>query len=175
MPEFTDFSKLGPIPQTIRDNQTPFTQPTPFELAWAQIQQANSIANTALASQARSIEDLIADAKARLAAGGTKAADGTEDLVEAGDKATVKQLHALAEEAKRARDEAGKQYDAIKQVLKDLCGEHDGLTVNGVPIFTNKLSISRIIDQAAFKEQFPDTPENARFYKDSPRRTALLK
>lgn len=175
MPEFTDFSKIG--------SQQHFMTQEPevrtFQEVWADIQSHNEAANAALNNAAPSIQELIEQARERLAAGGTKKVDGTElPTVEAGDPATVKQIHALAAEAKQAVKEAQAQVALYTEVLKNLLGDEETaaerLTVNGAEIATWKKSTTVILNQAAIKAQFPrdQFPE---LYTEQERRTFLLK
>lgn len=164
------------------ENAILFNQPSEvptFEEAMARIKQQNNVANTALLKAGPSIAELIEQARERLAAGGTKAVDGEElPTVEAGDPATVKQIHALAAEAKQAEKEAAAQYELYKQVLKDMLGPEEQaaerLTVNGAEVATWKKSTTVILNQTAIKAQFPrdQFPE---LYTEQERRTFLLK
>lgn len=173
MPEFIDFSQFTGA-QLVG---TPVV--TTFEEAWAQVQNRNTAASQILEGSAGTVAQLIEQARERLAAGGTKKVDGTElPTVEAGDPATVKQIHALAAEAKQAVKEAQAQVDLYTQVLKDMLGDPDTaaerLTVNGAEIATWKRSSTVILNQAAIKAQFPrdQFPE---LYTEQERRTFLLK
>lgn len=173
MPEFIDFSQFTGA-QLVG---TPAV--TTFEEAWAQVQNRNIAASQILEGSAGTVQQLIEQARERLAAGGTKAVDGEElPTVEAGDPATVKQIHALAAEAKQAEKEAAAQYELYKQVLKDMLGPEEQaaerLTVNGAEIATWKKSTTVILNQAAIKAQFPrdQFPE---LYTEQERRTFLLK
>lgn len=170
MPNFTDFSKLSMEPKTTS---------LPFAEAWALIHEQNQLVAETQAQSVPTIQELIEQARERLAAGGTKKVDGTElPTVEAGDPATVKQIHALAAEAKQAVKEAQAQVDLYAQVLKDMLGDPETaaerLTVNGAEIATWKRSTTTILNQAAIKAQFPrdQFPE---LYTEQERRTFLLK
>jgi hypothetical protein len=172
MSDIIDFSKL-----TGRDVAA--APVVTFEEAWTQVQTRNMAASQIMEGSGPSIQVLIEQAKQRLASGATKAADQDGlTAVEAVDKSTVKQLHALAAEAKTARDEAAKQYDAIKQVLKDMLGDEatgaEVLTANGVPVATWKRSTTTILNQKAVKQMLPieSYPE---LYVEQERRTFLLK
>lgn len=176
MSDFIDFSQI-PGPQ--QGPSAASTAPVTFEQAWAAISKGNQIATAAIVSQGANLQELIEQAKERLAAGATKIADQDGlTAVEAVDKATVKQLHALANEAKTARDEAAAQYDAIKLVLKDMLGDEatgaEVLTVNGAPVATWKRSTTVILNQKAIKEQFP-REQYPELYTEQERRTFLLK
>jgi hypothetical protein len=174
MPEFTDFSRIGSQQHAMQQEPGPT-----FEEAWARIKQQNNVVNAAQHKAGPSIQELIEQARERLAAGGTKAVDGEElPTVEAGDPATVKQIHALAAEAKQAEKEAAAQYELYKQVLKDMLGPEEQaaerLTVNGAEVATWKRSTTVILNQVAIKAQFPrdQFPE---LYIEQERRTFLLK
>lgn len=174
MPNFTDFSKLTGAQLAAQPAGT-----RTFEEVWAELNQRNITASQIMEGNGPSLQELIEQAKIKLASGATKTAD-QDDLptVEAVDKATVKQLHALANEAKTARDEAAAQYEAIKQVLKDMLGPEDEaaeiLTVNGAPVATWKKSTTVILNQSAIKKQF-SREQFPELYTEQQRRTFLLK
>jgi hypothetical protein len=176
--EYQDFSKISDTQYADIMNgraSAEIPQAMTFDEAWARIQAGSVTAGNALEERKLDVQELIEQAKVRLAATGTKTVDGEKvPTVEAEDKATVKQIHALAEEAKRARDEASAQYELYKQVLKDLTGENEALTVNGVPVFTYKRSTTTILNQAAIKAQFPQAT-HPELYTEQERRTALIK
>lgn len=175
MPEFIDFGQLT----AAQLQANPLNRTRSFDEVWAELSQRNATVSQVLEANQPSIQELIEQAKLRLAAGGTKRVD-TEKLptVEAGDAATVKQIHALADEAKRARDEAAAQYDALKLVLKDMMGDEETaaevLTVSGVPIATWKKSVRTTLNQSAVKERFPQS-EHPELYSTQETRTFLLK
>lgn len=179
LPHFTDQAGLIDFSK-LTGQQLVATQPvTTFEEAWAQIQNRNIAASQILEGSAGTVQQLIEQARERLAAGGTKKVDGTElPTVEAGDPATVKQIHALAAEAKQAVKEAQAQVDLYTQVLKDMLGDPETaaerLTVNGAEIATWKRSKTTILNQQAVKNAFPQGvyPE---LYTEQERRTFLLK
>lgn len=97
------------------------------------------------------------------------------DIIEAPDAATVNQLLALADQYKREADTATANREAIKDTLKELVGEHEGISVNGATVFTFKPVTSRVLDQPHIKSLFPDLPENAEFWKDQNSRRAEFK
>lgn len=181
MPEHIDFSTLNRINLDHQQHAEFHGVPKPvsFDEAWALIHEGNQLITETHEQNQVSIQELIEQAKIKLASGATKAADlDNLPTVEAVDKATVKQLHALANEAKIKRDEADAEYNAIKQVLKDMLGSEDTaaevLTVNGAPVATWKKSSTTILNQAAIKARFPRDlyPE---LYTEQERRTFLLK
>lgn len=175
MPEYTDFSRIGSQDHLMR-SKIPAAPTITFEQAIANLQKANTIATAQMdAANTVNLQELIDQAKQRLASGGTKTADQSGlPTLEADNKATVKELHALAAEAKLARDAADQQYEAIKQVLKDMLGDAEVLTVGGVAVFTNKRSSTTTLNQKLIKERFPQA-EHPELYSTSERRTALFK
>jgi hypothetical protein len=188
MPQYPDFSQPQPFTQPLSTEEKAainagarfaLDTPTSFEQAWKNLQNANQTSASIISATAPDLQVLIEQAKVKLASGATKAAD-QENLptVEAVDKATVKQLHALANEAKTARDEAAAQYEAIKQVLKDMLGEEETaaevLTVNGAAVATWKKSTSVILNQKQIKQQFP-REQYPELYTEQSKRTFLLK
>jgi len=88
----------------------------------------------------------------------------------------LNELLARADEVKRIRDAATADYDAIKDVFRKLTGDdRDEVKIHNATVFTNKESVSRILNQSFIKSKFPDIAGNEDFYVDSPRRTALFK
>lgn len=96
-------------------------------------------------------------------------------VVEASDANTVNELLARREELKRIRGAAELEMKQLDEVMKEHMGDAETLTVHGAPVATYKRSVSRIIDSDYVKSMFPDIPGHEGFYKDSERRTFLVK
>ncbi len=116
--------------------------------------------------------------------GAARIVKGSTDLeVPEEMRATVNEIVALVSDEQRlvkqheAAVERGKKFlAAIIEKAEDGNGAtYEQLTVNGAPVFGYKPSVVRILDQAAVKAEFPDTPENKRFYTDSLRRNRTLR
>lgn len=117
---------------------------------------------------------LLANARNRMALA-PAAEVRKDDILEAGDPQSVNELVALADQYFREAKAATAARDQIKDLLRELVGAHDGISVHGAVVFTNKVVKSRVLDQAAVKNEFPDVPGNERFWTTTQSRRAEFK
>ena len=127
------------------------------------------------------LDNLIAAARDKMNL--TLIAAAKDEKLEAPDAELVNTLLAQADEWERREKEAKAERAKITDFFRDLVVSTEDrtgkpiseLTVHGATIFTYKISSSRILNQAHIKSLFPDLPENAEMWIDSPSRRALYK
>lgn len=119
-------------------------------------------------SEVKSIDTEIEQARQRLA---LKPSKPVSDEVEAADPDVINALLAKASELDDTEKAAKREREKITALLTEIIGEPDGdkrvLLVHGAPVFSVSLVVSRGLDQAQVKSEFPDIADNARFYKDA--------
>ena len=134
------------------------------------IEEALAILNASEQSNqqniAQNLDQMIAEARSRLALAPKPAAD-TSNEVSPTDPAMVNALLAQADEFKRAEAAAKRERAKITDLLAELTGPNATLTVNGAPVFVVSTVTSRVLDQAHIKSLFPDIPENAEMWTES--------
>lgn len=134
-----------------------------------------------------SIEQQIADARAALAVFTPelpKTVDEATALVVSGaQRPIVNALLARRLQLRTMIDKLTRAEESIKSTLSDMIeqAEKDSptpiteLVVDGAVVFTYAPVVSRVLNQPAVKSLFPDTPENAEFWKDQESRPRKFK
>lgn len=116
-----------------------------------------------------SIDQLIADARARLTGAAPASNDDDGELavkVEVSDAGVANALAAERAQLKRQVSMYEERLAEIDGIFVNIVGDADAVTINGATVFTYKPSTSRVLDQVQVKKLFPDTPENAELWKD---------
>lgn len=111
------------------------------------------------------IDELIADARAKLGAAGP--VSGSEHpAVEANDPAMINALAAERASLYREKKELESRIAAIDAIAKEIIGDASDLKANGVTVVTYRPVTSRVLNQEHIKKLFPDTADNAELWKD---------
>ena len=121
-----------------------------------------------MATEVKNIDSEIEAARKRLA---LKPSASVRDEIEAADPDIINALLARASELDDTEKAAKREREKITALLSEIAGLPDGdkrvLLVHGAPVFSVSLVVSRALDQAQVKSEFPDIAGNERFYKDS--------
>jgi hypothetical protein len=143
------------------------TIPADVQFALDILERAGNVDYVAIKEPGQRAKPFDLDAMIDASAGKLGVTPAKKDTVEAADPETITELWTKAEELKKVEDRAKRDRAKITALLKQTTPEGKVLTVHGAPVFANTIVASRVLDQAAVKNEFPDIAGNERFYKDS--------
>lgn len=136
--------------------------------------EAEAILKHLEAKQPLDLDALIAEARLKMQ---VDAGTQLQSTVEAPDPMLANELMARWSDLDRQGKEIAAEQEKVKSFFTDLVesmeaqagfapGAIQQVSVHGAPVFSYKPVLARVLDQAAAKRLFPDTPENAELWKD---------